>query len=133
MEDKEDCCSNCESLQKQAAEYKKDNDELMLSLQNTAVDLLTAEKKLKRVESQVRVVKKMNNTYQEQFRQERDNRILLMRTLMRVNPEVLAEIQDQLHDSTNELDKTVANATMWRDRARHLERENALLRQIMEE
>lgn len=67
------------------------------------IDYLLAE--LHKAEKRAEIADSMSKTHSHQYWQERQNDLLLYRTLARHAPEALKAVQGQLYQSTNEYDK----------------------------
>lgn len=92
-------------------------------------ELAAKDAQVSKLTAQLRAVKDMNKTYQEQHAQSRENAQLLYTTLRKAAPDVLKSIEGALWQNTTEYDKLMSEGRRWQEKCQRSERELAASRE----
>lgn len=102
------------------------------TIERLEAELAESKAQVAKLTAQMRAVKGMNKTYQEQHAQSRENAQLLYTTLRRVAPDVLKSIEGALWQNTTEYDKLMSEGRRWQEKHQRLEAENKALREALQ-
>lgn len=94
-----------EVLWDEVERYRAREANVATLLKDVRAELERQQAEIHKAEKRAELAKDMSETRQHQYWQERQNAILLYRTLAHHAPEALKEVQAKLYQSTNEYDK----------------------------